>query len=68
MKTALDLHESNETLYNDVRKPINDFVKKGRTKLFNDELEAEKYAKENNSYSYMVYDSRGKSVGFGVPV
>lgn len=66
MKKIQELYDKNKTLYNDVRKPINKFIKEGRTKLFNDELEAEEYAKKTNSYPYMVYNSEGKSVGFAV--
>lgn len=64
---VIELYNNNKDLYTDVRKRINDFVKQGRTKLFNDELEAEKYARENNSSPYMVYNSEMKSVGFAVP-
>jgi len=67
MKTIQELYEKNETLYNDVRKPINDFVKEGRTKLFDDELEAEKYAAKTLSYAYNVYNSENRTVGFAVP-
>lgn len=68
MKQAIELYEDNESLFNDSRVKINDFVKNKRTRLFNDELEAEKHAKVNNTYHYDVYDDKGKSVGFGVPV
>lgn len=68
MNQVTELYKNNKDLYTDTRKKINEFVKQGRTKLFNDEIEAEKYAKENNSYPYDVYSSEGKSVGFAVPV
>lgn len=68
MKQAIELYNDNKGIFNDSRVKINDFVKNKRTRLFNDELEAEKHAKVNNTYHYDVYDDKGKSVGFGVPV
>ena len=67
MKTVLELYENNEILFTDSRVIINDYIKKGKTKLFNIEVEAEKYAYLKKSYQYTVYNSRGKSVGFAVP-
>lgn len=66
MNNVIELYEQNKELYTDSRILINDFVKKGRTKLFNDELEAENYSKLNNTYHYIVYDNNNRSVGFAV--
>lgn len=58
----------NENLYTDSRVLINEFVKQGRTKVFTDEIEAYRFAEDKNSYYYDVYNDKGKSVGFAVPV
>lgn len=67
MEQIHNLYLKGETLYNDVRTPINNFIKEERTKLFALELDAEKYSKQTNSYYYDVYNSQHKSVGFAVP-
>lgn len=57
----------NDNLYTDSRVLINEFVKQGRTILFDDEVEAEKFSKKKSSYYYDVYNSSGRSAGFDVP-
>lgn len=67
MKNVIELYNKNKDLYTDTRTLINDYVKKRRTKLFNDELEAEEYAKKTLTYPYDVYNEHNKHVGFAVP-
>ncbi|WP_313579857.1 hypothetical protein [Chishuiella sp.] len=49
-------------------KEITDRVKDGRTKIFTNQLEAEKYARQKKSYYYPLFalDSK-KSFAFGIP-
>tara|TARA_R110002051_G_C8769409_1_gene503370 strand:+ start:35782 stop:36009 length:228 start_codon:yes stop_codon:yes gene_type:complete len=63
-----EMEIKNEQLYTDNKVLINEYVKKGRTVLFDEEIEAETFAGLNHSYYYDVYNSSGQSVGFAVPI
>ena len=66
MKTVTQLYNTGEILTNDVGLVINDYVKKKKTKLFDNEQESYSYAMKNNTYNYEVY-CNGRSVGYAVP-
>lgn len=45
-------------------------IEDGRTTIFENELEAQKFAKEKRSYHYPIYDSptsKRQLIAFGVP-
>ena len=46
---------------------IDERVEDGRTVLFNNHLEAYKYANQNNSYSYPVYCNKKTNGQYAVP-
>ncbi len=56
-----------DKLYTDTGICINKFIESGRTEIFYDFTEAEKRAKQQRTYVYPVYDTRGHQHGFGVP-
>ena len=52
---------------NDIGTVVEDRIKTGMTKFFNDELEAKNYARQTRSYAYPVYKQKINLVGWGVP-
>lgn len=73
MIQAKELHNLNKTLYTNRGIVIDEYVKKGITKLFNlnEQKEAEEHAKKTNTYVYDVYEYPSNNskhiVGYGVP-
>lgn len=56
-----------EHLTTDARVQISKFIQQGRTKITDCKQEAIKFAKEQNSYHYDIYED-GKSTGlYGIP-
>lgn len=54
-------------LYNDTGIDVTEWVKYGRTFLFNCMFEARKKALEIHSYVYEVHDNTGNRLGWAVP-
>jgi len=67
LKTINLLYTNGCSLFNDCRKEITKYIKEGRTKLFDSELDALCYSRKVGSYPYSVYNEYNESVGFAVP-
>ena len=59
--------ERKNSLYTEAKICIDQLVKTGRTILFNDRNEAEKYAHKRNTYVYSALDKRGYFQSYAVP-